>query len=95
MIESLRAAVHDVRACMPFEIVAWVVLPDHLHAVWKLPEDDANFSLRWALIKQHVTRAAQQCPSWIVARATRDANAVKARFGNGDSGNTASATKRI
>ena len=62
VIESLRAAVRDVRARMPFEIVVWVVLPDHLHAVWKLPEDDANFSLRWALIKQHVTRGCATMP---------------------------------
>jgi len=32
------------------------LLPDHLHTVWKLPETNANFSLRWSMIKQHVTR---------------------------------------
>ena len=36
----------------PFTIDAWVVLPDHLHAVWTLPEGDADFSLRWTLIKR-------------------------------------------
>ncbi len=27
------------------------VLTDHLHAVWKLPEGDADYSMRWSLIK--------------------------------------------
>jgi putative transposase len=53
---ALRQAINEVRKTMPFQIIAWVLLPDHLHAVWKLPESDVNFSLRWSLIKQHVTR---------------------------------------
>lgn len=53
---ALRQAINEVRKTMPFQSIAWVLLPDHLHAVWKLPESDANFSLRWSLIKQHVTR---------------------------------------
>ena len=35
----------------PFKTIAMVVLPDHLHAMWELPDDDANFSLRWRCIK--------------------------------------------
>jgi len=53
---ALRQAVIEVRAKFPFESIAWVLLPDHLHTIWKLPETEANFSLRWSLIKQHVTR---------------------------------------
>jgi putative transposase len=41
---------------MPFESSAWVLLPDHLHTIWQLPENDGNYSLRWSLIKQEVTR---------------------------------------
>jgi putative transposase len=50
-IDALRAAVRRVRARRPFAVVAWVVLPDHLHAVWTLPPGDADFATRWALIK--------------------------------------------
>ncbi len=50
-IDLLREAFRDVRRRHPFNIDAIVVLPDHLHAVWTLPEDDANFALRWRLIK--------------------------------------------
>lgn len=53
---ALRQAIIDVRSKLHFESIAWVLLPDHLHTIWRLPETDANFSLRWALIKQHVTR---------------------------------------
>lgn len=60
--ESLRIAIDKVRLEMPFKIVAWVLMPDHLHAVWQLPQNDKDFSLRWSLIKQHVTR---DCASWL------------------------------
>ena len=53
---ALRLALNDVRGRLPFQSLAWVLLPDHLHTVWKLPETDNNFSLRWSLIKQFVTR---------------------------------------
>src|SRR5713101_3066316 len=34
-----------------------VLLPDHLHAVWTLPDGDPDFSLRWRLIKSTFSRA--------------------------------------
>jgi len=49
-------AVEKVRARHPFEVDAYVVLPDHLHALWTLPVGDANFSTRWRLIKEGFTR---------------------------------------
>lgn len=55
---ALRDAIIHVRERHPFEIDAWVLLPDHLHAIWTLPPGDANFALRWQQIKRHVT---QQC----------------------------------
>ncbi|MBI1834414.1 MAG: transposase [Burkholderiales bacterium] len=55
--EALRAAIIKVRSTHPFEINAWVLLPDHLHCIWTLPEGDADFSTRWRLIKREVTVA--------------------------------------
>jgi putative transposase len=43
--------VSPVRARHPFTIEAAVILPDHLHAIRTLPEQDADFALRWRLIK--------------------------------------------
>jgi putative transposase len=50
-IELLREAVRLVRAEYPLHIDAWVVLPDHMHCVWTLPQGDTNYTLRWRLIK--------------------------------------------
>ncbi len=47
---SCRAVAHGVPRTHrrhPFTIDAIVVLPDHLHAVWTLPEGDADFAMRW------------------------------------------------
>ena len=54
---ALREAIVSVRHTLPFRIDGWVLLPDHQHAIWTLPEGDADFSTRWRLIKRHVTRA--------------------------------------
>jgi REP-associated tyrosine transposase len=50
-IDALRDAVRTVRDRRPFHIDAWVVLPEHMHAVWTLPIDDADYSGRWKAIK--------------------------------------------
>ncbi|HEX9454582.1 MAG TPA: transposase [Candidatus Binatia bacterium] len=53
---ALRQAIAEIRSTHPFDTIAWVLLPDHLHAIWRMPDNDADFSLRWSLIKQRVTR---------------------------------------
>ena len=50
-IGALRESVRRVRELMPFHIDAWVVLPEHMHVVWTLPECDADFPRRWQAIK--------------------------------------------
>jgi len=50
-IHTLRRAVRKVRAEYPFQIDAWVVLPDHMHCVWTLPPGDDAFPRRWQEIK--------------------------------------------
>lgn len=55
-IEALRNAVRVTRAERPFGIEAWVVLPDHLHCIWSLPEGDSDYSTRWRLIKSRFSR---------------------------------------
>ena len=50
-IDALRNAVRQVRLRAPFHIDAWVVLPDHMHWLWTLPEGDADFPGRWRAIK--------------------------------------------
>ncbi len=54
--ETLKEAIQKVKDRHPFEIISWVLLPDHLHMVWTLPGDDDKFALRWMLIKSAVTK---------------------------------------
>jgi putative transposase len=56
----LRTAFRSVRARYPFTVEAIVILPDHLHAIWTLPEGDADFAVRWRLIKSNFSRALPQ-----------------------------------
>jgi len=56
-IDILRSEVRAVREKRPFVIDAWVVLPDHLHCVWTLPQGDDDFTNRWRLIKQGFSKA--------------------------------------
>ncbi len=56
-IDVLRASVVEVRRRHPFVVHGWVVLPDHLHCVIELPPGDANFAVRWRLIKMNFSKA--------------------------------------
>jgi putative transposase len=55
-IDALGYAFRQCRALRPFETVAIVVLPEHLHCLWRLPDNDADCSTRWSLIKRAFTR---------------------------------------
>lgn len=55
-IDQLREAIRHVRQQHLFEIVAMVVMPEHLHAIWQLPPDDSDYPLRWSLIKTDFSR---------------------------------------
>ena len=70
-IERLRGIYVSVEKSRPFETIAICVLPDHLHAIWSLPENDADFALRWNLIKSGFSRglpAATRSTSKIAKR---------------------------
>ncbi|MDD3579522.1 MAG: transposase [Desulfobacca sp.] len=54
--QALRLGIQRARQTLPFDIEAFVLLPDHLHTIWTLPEDDANCPARWAIIKREVSK---------------------------------------
>lgn len=56
-VVELRDSFTGVRERHPFHIDAIVVLPEHLHAVWTLPDGDADYALRWRLIKTRFTQS--------------------------------------
>ena len=55
--DCLRNAIEGVRQKLEFENLAFVLLPDHLHAVWKLPAGDTDYSTRWKQIKAAFTKS--------------------------------------
>jgi len=55
-IDDLRAVMGKVKQAHPFAIVAMVMLPEHLHAIWRLPPGDADYPLRWSQIKAGFSR---------------------------------------
>jgi putative transposase len=75
-IGILRDCLALTRADHPFRIDAMVVLPEHVHALWTLPEGDANFPLRWQLVKRRFTRQ-------LLCRRLLDASASR-RHGDGE-----------
>jgi putative transposase len=70
-IGVLRAVVRRVRRLRPFHIDAWVVLPDHMHVVWTLPEGDVAFPARWQAIKMGFSKAIEPGESLSFSRAVR------------------------
>jgi putative transposase len=57
MVALFEAGLARVKDRHPFEIDAYVILPDHIHALWTLPDSDADYSSRWRLIKEAFTKA--------------------------------------
>jgi putative transposase len=91
-IDLLRAAFRQVRARQPFTIEAAVILPDHLHAIRTLSEQDADSALRWRPIKKRLLTRSN-------ARRAHLHQAVPAKasagFGNGDIGSIRCMPKTI
>ena len=61
-VDRLRRVYRTIQQRRPFETIAICVLPDHIHAVWALPEGDADFSTRWNLIKAGFSRGLDSMP---------------------------------
>ena len=75
-IAELRAAFRIARASRPFGIIAMVVLPEHLHCIWRLPPADAENAARWSRIKSEFSRRlprdeGERCPASRVTRRER------------------------
>ncbi|HSV81170.1 MAG TPA: transposase [Ramlibacter sp.] len=73
-IDILRECVALTKTKHPFRIDAMVVLPEHMHALWTLPPGDADFPVRWMLIKRRFTRA-------LLCRRLLDPSAARYRAG--------------
>jgi putative transposase len=61
-VDCLRTSFSAVMQRFSFVIDAMVVLPDHLHSIWTLPNDDDDFSGRWRLVKTGFTKRSMRVP---------------------------------
>jgi putative transposase len=50
-------AMRQARIRKPFHVDAWVVLPDHAHAIWTLPPGDHDCATRWRAVKIAFSKA--------------------------------------
>lgn len=66
-VDELREVLSRVKQTHPFSIVAMVVLPEHLHAIGRLPPGDADYPTRWSLItagfSRRLERGERMCKS--------------------------------
>jgi len=91
-INRLRTAFKRETEKHPFTIDAIVILPDHLHTLWILPEGDHDYSSRWSRIKRYFSIGSVE-----PIRCNRHPapGSGKSRSGSGASGNTSSAMTMI
>ncbi len=75
-----------LQATRSFEVMALVVLPDHLHGNWPLPPGDADFATRWRLVKTLFTKDC--APTLRVPRITHERRNESRRYGSTGVGNT-------
>jgi len=77
-VARLRAAFRAEMVRRPFTIDAIVIMPDHIHAIWTLPPDDANYSIRWRNIKRAFTASIpnEQRPVVFASRRRKQEQAI-------------------
>jgi putative transposase len=61
-ISVMQSSLEAVKTRHPFTVEAMVIMPDHLHCIWTLPEGDHDFSTRWRLVKAGFSRARYGSP---------------------------------
>jgi putative transposase len=58
-VNLLIACFRQTMVVHSFIVDAWAILPDHLHIIWTLPENDSDFSVRWKDIKASFSKRYQ------------------------------------
>ena len=79
-VALLRIAHARVQALCPFVIVATVIMPDHLHAIWRLPEGDCDYAGRWRAIKAGFVRDLRRNDHPVVLNHRGEANIWQRRY---------------
>lgn len=59
-INLLKQTIKTIKNKHPFGLEAIVILPEHIHSIWQMPDDDIDYSLRWQLIKMRFTKLSKE-----------------------------------
>ena len=70
-IDLLRQSFRYVKKRHPFVTNAIVIMPEHLHCLWTLPEGDTDYSTRWRLLKSYFSRGIPKGESISQSRVQR------------------------
>ncbi len=68
---ALKQSLRAVMVKYPFAIDAFVLLPDHLHCLWTLPANDADYAMRWSMIKRHVSQQTREIVATLSTRSRK------------------------
>lgn len=79
-IELLRKALQSAKREKEFHVDACEVLREHLHAQWRLPEGDADYSGRWRLIKARLSRSLAKAGVATERNAKGESNVWQRRY---------------
>ncbi len=79
-IDRLRDAFRHGLERHPFKIDGIVILPDHLHTIWQLPDGDHDFSTRWMVIKRKFSTGLSVSPTNQSKRSKREKGIWQRRF---------------
>lgn len=52
----LHDSISHIQKYHPFNMIAFCLLPDHVHFIWQLPENDNNYSVRISQIKRRFSK---------------------------------------
>jgi putative transposase len=69
--ERLRRAYDYMDRRLPITTLAICILPDHIHALWQLPDGDADYAARWSLLKAAFSRGLAPAPTRSASRITK------------------------
>lgn len=76
---TLRRILLDLKQIRPFVIKAWVLLPDHIHCIWTLPEDDRDYSMRWGWLKKEFSKRMRKIKAFEDLVSTPDPGSSRTR----------------
>jgi putative transposase len=79
-IDLLRKSFQRVQTENIYQTKAIVILPDHIHAIWKMPDGEKNYSLRWRKIKSYFTHSVVRSGLPISKNSRGDFNIWQRRF---------------